>query len=295
MARTKVWQKNNKIMKDIKFKSFTKPEIKIIAKEGEKHLWDKFAPHHYMDHNLPQSCVFYTFYWIKDDEEILVGCLGVLFQIAKNLQAKRFTRIVVLPEYQGLGFASKMINTISKYYFDEGLQRMYLSTFHPRLGEYMTKSSNWASSFNNMKEFRTSEDADKGAMKGLRDGVAMYRFNFIGCAKYNLLYNPIQITAHKKELRILQDQKRKETKEYKKLLAELKKLSPEPIKEIFEPEECLQVTNERHIKQKEEHKKLFNKNKRKVLTAEERKARKAKLKESKEPKNKKEGLDNDEW
>jgi len=159
---------------NIKFKSFNKPKLNIIVKEGEKHLWKNFAEHHYMDHSLPKSCVFYTFYWVKDNEEILVGCTGVLFQIARNLTARRFTRLVVLPEYQGLGFGSLIINTIASYYKNEGIQRFYLSTFHPRLGEYMRNSDKWTPSNNNLTEFKTNDKAATKAMKGLRDGIKMY-------------------------------------------------------------------------------------------------------------------------
>ena len=269
----------------IKTDSFKKPKLDIIVKEGEKHLWDIFAPHHYMDHDLPHSCVFYTFYWIKDDEEVLVGCSGVIFQIARNISARRFTRVVVLPEFQGLGFGSIIINTIASYYKQEGIQKFFLSTFHPRLGEYMRNSPKWAPSNNNLKEFKTNENADAGAMKGLRDGVAMYRYNFVGCATYELIYNPIHILRLKNELKTL----KRDTPEYLKLFEEIRNISPEKIAKKLEYLDPKLLLNEEQAKEaKAEHKKSF-KPKRKVLTAQERKAAKAKLK------NKKVEVQDDEW
>jgi GNAT superfamily N-acetyltransferase len=266
-------------------KSFKKPKLEVIVKEGEKHLWSKFAVHHYMDHNLPASSVFYTFYWIKDEQEILVGCCGVLFQIARNLKARRFTRVVVLPEYQGLGFGSKIINTIAAYYKHEGIQKFFLSTFHPRLGEYMRHSDKWEASNNNLKEFKTNEKATEGAMKGLRDGVAMYRYSFVGCEKYSLRYNPIHILRIKTELKSMD----KSTDEYKKLSEELRLISPEKItKQLEYMDPKLLLSEEEQAKAKASHKRLF-KPKRKVLTSEERKAAKMKLK------SKKEGFSDDEW
>jgi len=270
---------------DIKMASFSKPKMDIIVKEGEKHLWNIFAPHHYMDHKLPPSCVFYTFYWIKDDEEVLVGCSGVIFQIARNIKARRFTRVVVLPEYQGLGFGSLIINTIASYYKKEGIQKFFLSTFHPRLGEYMRHSSKWEASNNNLKVFKTNDKANEGCMKGLRDGVAMYRYNFVGCEKYELLYNPIELLKIRTELKKLH----KESDEFKKLSSELRVASPNKVpKELEYIDPKLMLSDEDQVKAKAEHKRLF-KGKRKVLTAKERKAAKEALK------NKKEGLQDDEW
>jgi len=260
--------------------TFKKPRIEIIVKEGEKHLWDKFSVHHYMDKLLPSSSVFYTFYWMKDNQEILVGCCGVLFQIAKNFTARRFTRIVVLPEYQGLGFGSKIINVISKFYKDNKIEKIFLSTFHPRLGEFMRASKHWTASANNLKEFNKNELDKSSTIKNLRDGVSMYRYNFIGWAEYELLYNPILIRKLKNELADIKKESGVESAAYKAKLAEYNatpKSIPIPDTPIVE----LTKEFEGHIKSKAEHKKLFIKNKRKVLSAAERKKLKQERKDAK--------------
>jgi len=258
--------------------TFNKPQLDIIVKEGEKHLWSKFAEHHYMNGSLPSSSVFYTFYWIKNEKEILIGCCGILFQIAKNIKARRFTRIVVLPEYQGLGFGSKIINSIGKFYKDNNIDKMFLSTFHPRLGEFMGASKYWTPSANNLKEFNKNELDKSSTIKNLRDGVSMYRYNFIGWAEYELLYNPILIRKLKNELADIKKEQGLESAAYKTKLAEYNatpKSIPIPDTPIIE----LTKEFEGHIKSKAEHKKLFMKNKRKALSAAERKEMKAKKKE----------------
>jgi len=260
--------------------TFHKPKLNIIVKEGEKHLWKIFHPHHYMSDILPSSCVFYTFYWVQDEVETLVGCTGILFQIAKKFSARRFTRIVVLPEYQGLGFGSKIINSISKYHQDNGVDKVFLSTFHPRLGEFMKDSKYWAASANNLKEFdKNTADTDKKITK-LRDGVAMYRYNFIGYAEYELYYNPILILRLKNELKELKSEFGKDSSEYLDKLKEYDNTPKQPPVVDTPPEE-LNIDFKGHIKSKEEHKKLFNKNKRKVLTSEERKELKQRMKDEK--------------
>jgi len=260
--------------------TFEKPQLNIIVKEGEKHLWDKFKFHHYMSHDLPNSSVFYTFYWVQDDIETLIGCSGILFQIAKNISARRFTRVVVLPEYQGLGFGSKMINTLGKYYKDSGIDKIFLATFHPRLGEYMEASKYWTPSANNLQEFNKNELDKSSTIKNLRDGVAMYRYNFIGWGDYELLYDPILIRKLKNEVQETKKEFGIDSKQYKLILAKYNtapKSEPLPETPIIE----LQTNFEGHIKSKEEHKKLFKKNKRKVLTAAERKKLKKEKRELK--------------
>jgi len=269
-------------MLDIQVKGFPKEPLKINMREGEKHLWDIFAPHHYMDHNLPQSCNFYTMYWEMNGEEILVGCAGILFQIAKDGVAKRFTRIVILPEYQGLGFGSKIVEILGSYYKDEGIKKLYLSTFHPRLGEYMKASNKWTASHNNLKEFKTNDKSGTKSMNGLRDGVSMYRYNFTGYINYDLIYNPVKITKLKKKSKLINRDVDGGEKEYKRLLSEIKKESLIAEDSKYEAKK-VDLTSEEHLKAKELHKKTF-KPKRRVLTSEERKAAKAKLKKVKDEK-----------
>jgi len=269
----------------IKTGTYTKPELKVLVKEGEKHLWGKFSEHHYMDHSLPNSCTFYTFYWMKDNKEILVGCSGILFQIAKNTSARRFTRVVVLPEYQGLGFGSLIINTLGSYYRQEGIEKIFLNTFHPRLGEYLRSSDKWAPSLNNLKEFKTSEVANTKGMSGLRDGVKMYRYNFVGCSKYSLLYNPIKILKTKALIRDLDKTSEDYEKLHKKYMKELRNLSPDKIPAFNYKARTLELTEEQKQKEREEHKRLFHRPKRKILTREERDAIKKERRDAKNTEN----------
>ena len=265
------------------FKSFSKPKHTLVVKEGEKYLWPLFHDHHYMTSNqsiidsLPRSSKFFTFYWIRENEEILIGCLGVLNQISKY-PARRITRMVILPEYQGLGFAPLMLNNISELYNKENIT-MYITTFHPRLGNFFENSNSWEPSNNNMKEFRTNSIDDNPLKDTLRDGVAMYRYHYVGNTNYNLEYNPLTITKLEAELKITDDNDKEYKSLKRKIQQELRKADPsykEPT-----PDE-LKTDNPEHLKSKEEHKKLFKKNKRKVLTASERKAKKLENKIKKE-------------
>jgi GNAT superfamily N-acetyltransferase len=258
-------------------KSFSKPKMKFKVQEGEKHLWNLFHEHHYMTCNkpinesLPKSCKFFTWYWLKDDEEILVGCLGVINQISKY-PARRITRMVILPEFQGLGISKYMLNSISELYKRNNIT-MYIATFHPRLGQFFDKNKLWKPSNNNLQEFRKNEEVPDGHQlkDGLRDGVKMYRYNYSGYNPYDIIYDTVELSALETKFRETKDEL---------LIPKINKIRKQKNEEKIEilPENST-IESKWHQKAKEETKKLFKKNKRIPLTKEERKIAKAKLKE----------------
>ncbi len=252
-------------------------KIHLIAKENEKHLWYLFHPWHYMTaskdpkKSFPTAAKMYTFYWVKDNEEILVGSVGVLFQIA-SFKAKRLTRVVVLPEFQGLGFSSKMINSISDMYSRKGF-KVFIGTLHPRLGAYLSNSRLWSPLGNNQKEFCKTKSSDetlkKFAVKNTRDGVKMYRFWYSGVyGNYELIYNPIEIDEIKKKIKTSKD-----PDEISSLQLELQK-----IKDVYNADERFKKPlNLLSDRENEEYKMKYKRVKRKPLTPEERKIKKAEL------------------
>ena len=268
--------------------TFSKPPLDVIVKEGEKHLWYLFHPHHYMtadkpvEGSLPVSAMFYTFYWMINNQEILIGCAGALFQISKKEEAKRLTRVVVLPEYQGLGFGSLIVNTLGEFYTKSGY-KLYSATYHPRLGEFREASKLWEGTHYNLREFKENDNLNGHTITGLRDGDKMYRHSFVLSSSYDLLFDPIDLAKKKREIKLI---KREETKEHnikrKELNAILKLAGEEEVQRL---KALPDMNEETHQKAKAEHSKLFNKNKRKKLTPEERKSLKeAKKKEKDEQK-----------
>jgi GNAT superfamily N-acetyltransferase len=261
----------------IKIKEFPETNLKLVVKEGEKHLWKCFHPYHYMtahkpvEKSLPSAAKFYTFYWLKDNEEILVGCLGVMFQIA-SYPAKRLTRVVVLPEYQGLGISSKMINSISDYYTNNGF-KVYGATFHPRLGEFRENSKNWEAGHYNKRAFKLSDEHSEKGMSGLRDGEIMYRHFYVQDKKYTLNYDIIKFdNLNKESLELEKDLTDENIEEYN----ELKKQQRRIAKVMKVTVQSSGVEKQISDEENEKYKKTARRNKRKVLTRDERKALKQK-------------------
>ncbi len=56
---------------------------------------------------------------------------------------KRVHRLVVLPDYQGIGIGTRFINEVTKYYAEEGWN-VNLTTTTPALVHALARDKNWA-------------------------------------------------------------------------------------------------------------------------------------------------------
>jgi hypothetical protein len=65
-------------------------------------------------------------------------------------KTRRISRIVVLPDFQGLGLGKKILNYISSLYAKEK-STMYIRTMTPALGLALAKDNNWIATSSNLK------------------------------------------------------------------------------------------------------------------------------------------------
>ena len=70
-----------------------------------------------MNTELASACVCYGLY----DEGTIIAFMGVLHQPhGKNAKLKRVSRLVVLPDYQGIGIGYLFLTEIAKQYVSQG-------------------------------------------------------------------------------------------------------------------------------------------------------------------------------
>lgn len=63
----------------------------------------------------------------------MVGFVAVLhFPNRSDKKIKRISRLVVLPDYQGIGIGKALLNWVAEYYKTQGF-RMILTTSHPAI------------------------------------------------------------------------------------------------------------------------------------------------------------------
>lgn len=114
-------------------------ELQIFERNDKQDVWKLFRKNHYLSSELNiSSKVFCAF---LNDE--LVGFCAVLPQPGVlDGNAWRVHRLVVLPDYQGLGIATKFLEFICDL-FKYHNKTIYLRTSHIKLINYMKKSNKW--------------------------------------------------------------------------------------------------------------------------------------------------------
>ena len=122
-----------------------RPDNKFeIFQTNDKSIWKVFAKHHYLSHNHNNAAkVFLAF--INNQ---LAGFISVFhFPHPKVKNFKTVHRLVIFPDYQGLGIGVMFLNEIGKIYRKENW-RFTIITSAPSLMFALKKSSLW-----NLKQF----------------------------------------------------------------------------------------------------------------------------------------------
>ena len=122
-----------------------RPDIKFeIFQTNDKSIWKMFAKHHYLSHNHNNAAkVFLAF--INNQ---LAGFISVFhFPHPKVKNFKTVHRLVIFPDYQGLGIGVMFLNEIGKIYRKENW-RFTIITSAPSLMFALKKSTLW-----NLKQF----------------------------------------------------------------------------------------------------------------------------------------------
>lgn len=111
-------------------------------------FWSLFGPHHYLTARIHlQSQCFLGFL----DQTPAVFAAVLAFPHPQLKKAFREHRLVVLPDFQGMGIGPLFSDAIANLYTSTG-RRYYSRTSHPRLGEHREKSLTWRPTASNLKK-----------------------------------------------------------------------------------------------------------------------------------------------
>ena len=101
-----------------------------------------------MSADLNKASNVFLLYW----NDIVVGFCAVLPIPSGNVKySYRAHRLVILPDYQGLGIGTQFLNFIAQYYIDRGL-KFNIRCTHTKMRHYLERSSLWTPTSHNNKK-----------------------------------------------------------------------------------------------------------------------------------------------
>jgi len=116
---------------------FRRPPIRLEIHRCRLAAWELFKRHHYLTAALAPQARCYLTTW----DGVPVNFCATLPVIAKR-HHRRFTRIVTLPDYQGLGIGMRAVAAVAELHRAEG-HRVNVTSSHPALIRHCQRSPLW--------------------------------------------------------------------------------------------------------------------------------------------------------
>ena len=119
-----------------------------------------FSKYHYLNHSHNNASSVY----LAIVNNVLVGFISIIhFPHQKIKNMKKVHRLVILPEYQGIGLGVKLLNEIANIYKKQKY-RLTITTSSPSLINTLKKSFLWKCiRFNRVRKQTTSSTVGKMA------------------------------------------------------------------------------------------------------------------------------------
>ena len=155
-----------------------RPRIDLEIFRCRNDAWRLFGPHHYLSATLHHSAQCFMATWTGRP----VAFVAVLPMTGKR-DYRRVSRIVVLPDFQGVGIGSRVLDTVAAIY-RRGGQRMGITAAHPGMIRRLCRSPNWRlvrryplGNAGKRRRFRPGAPRDRGSA-----GRSVVAFRYCGPA-----------------------------------------------------------------------------------------------------------------
>ena len=128
-----------------------RPKMCIEVHPCTRQAWDMFKRYHYLSSDINKASVCY----IATYNDTPVAFIALLIQPGRDVKhAWREHRVVVLPDYQGMGIGNGFSEYLGQKYREKGC-RYFCKTSNPRMGEHRNKSKLWRATSTNGKSRRS--------------------------------------------------------------------------------------------------------------------------------------------
>ena len=139
--------------------SARRPQIQVDIRKAQQSEWQEFKEFHYLSHEHNNSAHKYI---AEIGGQPVAWCSVIHFPHPKVKKMKRVHRIVVKPDYQGIGVGGKFMSEIAKMYKKNGF-RFSLVTSSPSFIHGLKSSKNWVMT---RKPSRLKDTGKKGVLAG---------------------------------------------------------------------------------------------------------------------------------
>ena len=159
---------------EFRWGSLRRPEIEVKVRKAEQHEWEQFVSFHYLSHEHNKAAHKYI---AEINNEPVAWCSVLHFPHPKLKNMKRIHRIVVKPDYQGIGLGAKLICEMGSFYKKQNF-RLSLVTSSPAFIHGLQSNSKWAMT---RKPSRLSNKMKTGILAGTTsDARLTASFEYIG-------------------------------------------------------------------------------------------------------------------
>lgn len=115
-----------------------RPPIRLDITRVHSSAWRLFKQHHYLSHELNPSAVCYLAEWAGQPV-----AFGAVLNVIGFKNVYRESRMVVLPDYQGVGIGGAFTDFLGDLYVKAG-HRFRATAGHPGLNAHRNRSPKWA-------------------------------------------------------------------------------------------------------------------------------------------------------
>jgi len=151
-------------------RSLRRPAVHLRIVRCQRRAWELFKRYHYLSADIPHGCRLYMALW---SEEPVAIC--VIVPMFGKQNHWRISRIVTLPDYQGIGIGSALFDNVAEMYAATGI-RVGATASHPSILAHCEKSPLWrTTSIRKIGTQKNKHHHYKGAI-----GRATVSFEYIG-------------------------------------------------------------------------------------------------------------------
>ena len=119
-----------------------RPEIKLEIYKTKHSAWSTFSKHHYLTGSLHKSASCFIAFIRNSENELIPACFVGCIHAVGHADIKRVSRIVTLPEFQGVGIAGRVLSVVGDFYKSQGY-RFRLKTSHRQFIKALHKNQAW--------------------------------------------------------------------------------------------------------------------------------------------------------